>query len=203
MKTNTLRSHTFERLPFYLCIQLRRFDASLHKISGMVQYPLTGLNLKHFTTGSAEGVAELWDSIRPHYSIPPVSSRCLPSYDLYAVVCHRGNSMVDGHYTAYALSPYDKKWYCFSNSTVTHISQSAVVDKNAYLLFYRRSCVPADKKLLLSARIRAPMQVVTSLCAIPVIFPQNDGIHVEENLLVHDRANSFGNCFLGNFMTSV
>ena len=47
-----------------------------------------------------------------------------------------------GHYTAYAKSPIQEKWYEFDDSRVTLINQNqvqqTVVTSAAYNLFYRR-----------------------------------------------------------------
>jgi ubiquitin carboxyl-terminal hydrolase 4/11/15 len=47
-----------------------------------------------------------------------------------------------GHYTAFAMNPYDKKWYEFDDSSVTMINsdnlKQNIVTNAAYNLFYRR-----------------------------------------------------------------
>lgn len=58
-------------------------------------------------------------------------------YDLYAVSCHYG-SLSGGHYTAFAKNPIFNAWYQFDDSHVYKASAREVVDKSAYVLFYKR-----------------------------------------------------------------
>ena len=59
------------------------------------------------------------------------------TYDLYAVCNHIGN-MNSGHYTAYCRNHRDGRWYSYDDTQVHPISESEVVTKNAYMLFYCR-----------------------------------------------------------------
>lgn len=43
-------------------------------------------------------------------------------------------SIGSGHYTAYGL--HEGKWYHFNDSTVTTVSEEAVLKAKAYILFY-------------------------------------------------------------------
>lgn len=58
-------------------------------------------------------------------------------YDLYAVSNHFG-SLNGGHYTAFCQNPINKRWYDFDDTDVSKIDPSKVVQKAAYVLFYRR-----------------------------------------------------------------
>ena len=62
-------------------------------------------------------------------------------YDCYAVSNHFGGTG-GGHYTAFAKSPVDHKWYSFDDSSVTEVNESSlkhtVVTTAAYNVFYRR-----------------------------------------------------------------
>ena len=62
-------------------------------------------------------------------------------YDCYAVSNHYG-AMGYGHYTAFARSIHNDKWYEFDDSMVSEISaenaKEKVVTDAAYSLFYRR-----------------------------------------------------------------
>ncbi len=61
-----------------------------------------------------------------------------PIYDLYAVDNHFGG-LGGGHYTAFAKSPADGKWYEFDDSSVRPVANPETVkSSSAYLLFYRR-----------------------------------------------------------------
>ena len=57
-------------------------------------------------------------------------------YDLYAVSNHYG-SLNGGHYTAFAQSPIYKKWFEFDDTDVIKSDPSKVVNKAAYVLFYK------------------------------------------------------------------
>ena len=54
------------------------------------------------------------------------------------IVCHHGTAG-GGHYTAYALNPINEEWYEFDDSYVTQVEPSAVVNAEAYVLFYRKN----------------------------------------------------------------
>ena len=58
-------------------------------------------------------------------------------YDLYGVVHHFGN-LNFGHYTATCKRTLDGKWYNFNDSTVTEADPNKLIDKSAYMLWYRR-----------------------------------------------------------------
>ena len=54
-------------------------------------------------------------------------------YDLSAVIVHKGK-MESGHYICYCRE--GKDWFMFDDSKVVLISESEVLEANAYLLFY-------------------------------------------------------------------
>ena len=65
-------------------------------------------------------------------------------YDLYAVCNHTGN-MNSGHYTAFCRNHRDGQWYSYDDSQVNPISESEVVTKGAYMLFYSRRTTKHDR----------------------------------------------------------
>lgn len=67
-------------------------------------------------------------------------------YDLYAVCNHTGN-MNSGHYTAYCRNHRDGRWYCYDDTHVNPISESEVVTKGAYMLFYSRRTARPQRTL--------------------------------------------------------
>ncbi|VDM18701.1 unnamed protein product [Hydatigera taeniaeformis] len=89
-------------------------------INSCVQFPLTGLKLLDFIRN------------------PDASDDC--TYDLYGVINHHG-SVQSGHYTAYCLDSTDHRWRNFDDSRVTELSDSEIVTRAAYVLFYKRSRV--------------------------------------------------------------
>ena len=58
-------------------------------------------------------------------------------------MCHHGTAG-GGHYTAYALNPENEEWYEFDDSFVTQVEPSAVLNAEAYVLFYRKSSQRMD-----------------------------------------------------------
>lgn len=44
--------------------------------------------------------------------------------------------MGGGHYTAYAKN--EGRWYCFNDSSVSHIPSDSIKGSGAYMLFYQR-----------------------------------------------------------------
>lgn len=57
----------------------------------------------------------------------------LHMYDLSAVVVHKGK-MDSGHYICYCREGND--WFMFDDSKVVLVSETEVLEANAYLLFY-------------------------------------------------------------------
>uniref|UniRef100_A0A671NCY0 Ubiquitin carboxyl-terminal hydrolase n=1 Tax=Sinocyclocheilus anshuiensis TaxID=1608454 RepID=A0A671NCY0_9TELE len=108
-----------QKLPKVLCLHLKRFHWTAflrNKIDTYVKFPMHGLDMKSFL-------------LEPENSLP---ERCL--YDLAAVVVHHGSGIGSGHYTAYGL--HEGRWYHFNDSTVTLVSEEAVLKAKAYILFY-------------------------------------------------------------------
>lgn len=109
--------------PECLIVHLKRFavDATTgdtEKIDTFVQFPLD-LDLAPFVVGPSSASAQ---------------------YRLYAVVNHSG-SLSFGHYTAYCKvgqDPDRTRWYHFNDATVSAASESDIVSREAYLLFYER-----------------------------------------------------------------
>lgn len=140
-KTHRRSSKTLRiaRLPSILIIHLKRFAqrggrgySTSNKLETFVSYPTTKLDLTPY-----------W----PKYTGPdeerklsklPVRGQTDPFvYNLYAVANHFG-SLKGGHYTAF-VKKSTKGWCYFDDTRVTrHQSESAVVNSNAYVLFYER-----------------------------------------------------------------
>lgn len=57
-----------------------------------------------------------------------------PMYDLFSVVCHRGNFQ-GGHYVAY-IRAADGKWYLCDDAYVAPVSEEVVRTCQAYMMFY-------------------------------------------------------------------
>ncbi|KAI1905468.1 hypothetical protein AGOR_G00016510 [Albula goreensis] len=106
-------------LPPVLVVHLKRFSYSRYmrdKLDSLVDFPLTDLDMTEFL-------------------INPNAGPC--TYDLIAVSNHYGG-MGGGHYTAFAKSKDDGKWYYFDDSSVSPANEDQIVSKAAYVLFYQR-----------------------------------------------------------------
>uniref|UniRef100_A0A8C2GIL5 Ubiquitin carboxyl-terminal hydrolase n=1 Tax=Cyprinus carpio TaxID=7962 RepID=A0A8C2GIL5_CYPCA len=97
-----------QKLPKVLCLHLKRFHWTAFLRNKIDTYLL--YMISHFI----------------------LLENCL--YDLAAVVVHHGSSIGSGHYTAYGL--HEHRWYHFNDSTVTLVSEEAVLKAKAYILFY-------------------------------------------------------------------
>ena len=56
-------------------------------------------------------------------------------YKLYSVINHIGNF---GYVHYFTFSKVANKWYCFNDESVQEIEQTAVSNKYAYILFYKK-----------------------------------------------------------------
>lgn len=115
-KTLTLKS-----LPQVLCVQLKRFrhDHYSSKLNNVVEYPVNGLDLRHF--------------LHKEFIGSPLSSSS--EYDLLGIVNHRG-SFNGGHYVAYCRNLQSGRWFEFDDSRVREINEEDLMNTQAYLLFY-------------------------------------------------------------------
>ncbi|OQR77187.1 ubiquitin carboxyl-terminal hydrolase 4-like [Tropilaelaps mercedesae] len=106
-------------LPQVLIIHLKRFSYNRYfrdKIDTLVDFPITGLKMDSVV-------------LNPRHKSA--------TYDLIGVANHYGG-MGGGHYTAYAKNKLTNTWHHFDDATVSSISESNIVSKNAYVLFYMR-----------------------------------------------------------------
>jgi len=117
--------HRLLRAPRGLMLSVQR-NSFLHgKLRSMVNFPLTGLNLRPYTTKPGG---------------PPLL------YDLVAVVDHLGQHHDRGHYTCTALN--QGQWILYNDATTKVLSEAHVCSRDAYLLFY----IQRDIKAPLQAR---------------------------------------------------
>ncbi|KAM4536109.1 ubiquitin carboxyl-terminal hydrolase 31 [Fundulus diaphanus] len=134
-------------LPDVLILHLKRFrqegDRRV-KMQNMVRFPLIGMDMAPHVVKRSQSSWSLpshWSPWRRSYGLGRNPDDYL--YDLYAVCNHHGN-MHGGHYTAYCKNSVDGQWYCFDDSEVTPISDDAVCQQTAYILFYqRRTVIPS------------------------------------------------------------
>jgi len=59
-------------------------------------------------------------------------------FELYAVICHIGESSMEGHFVAYCKNRLDKKWYLYNDAFVNLCENPCEYKKGmAYILFYK------------------------------------------------------------------
>lgn len=138
-KTNTLKQHTFAKLPRVLCLHLKRFDSTNNKkISDFVSYPASDLDmgkyLPHWCEKGLSKESKDGDSNQPDAESPKVL------YDLFATVNHRG-TLNQGHYTSNVKC--GKHWYHCNDAFVCDAGEGngekeVLLAEGAYMLFYLR-----------------------------------------------------------------
>ncbi|XP_066284237.1 ubiquitin carboxyl-terminal hydrolase 2-like [Branchiostoma lanceolatum] len=130
LQTTAQRRCLLRYHPECLIIQLQRFNYAT-KTQVPVNIPLHNLNLNSLHV----------DNLLPDPDLGPPDD-CV--YSLYAVCMHLGTTRDCGHYVAYALLD-DGLWYKFDDEVVRVVNsmqselRSAIVKRNAYILFYRKS----------------------------------------------------------------
>lgn len=112
--TRATKQFTIHRAPNVLSICLKRFSMMGSKLSYDVRYPNT-LKINRYCS----------DSQVPH------------EYELYAILVHSGFSVNSGHYYSYCKTSRGG-WSKFDDCTVTPVSQESVLQKQPYILYYRR-----------------------------------------------------------------
>ncbi|KAG6973071.1 hypothetical protein JG687_00001098 [Phytophthora cactorum] len=126
----SLNLHT---LPNVLVFHIRRLDFyRQQKLMQNVQFPLTGLNMRPFTS---VGIDETSDR-KKRDSKSAVNRRPEdPSeyvYDLVTVVNHHGESVNGGHYTSYVRDEV-QRWILFDDVEVTTVPADEVENSQAYV----------------------------------------------------------------------
>ncbi|KAF8518039.1 ubiquitin-specific protease [Hysterangium stoloniferum] len=127
------------KAPDVLVVHLKRFSNSRimrDKIDAFIDFPLEGLNLED-RVGERRSAKALADEGRDptEFGLGDVNEPLL--YDLFAVDEHIGG-LGGGHYRAYAKNHVDEHWYHFDDTHVTQCKATDAINRNAYLLFYRR-----------------------------------------------------------------
>ncbi|XP_076684437.1 uncharacterized protein LOC143377259 isoform X4 [Andrena cerasifolii] len=118
MRRKCTKSFSIQKFPKILVIHLKRFSPMERfrgKLSVMVDFPLTGLDLSAFAAPRVPGC----------------------TYNLYGVANHSGTTY-SGHYTAYCKHPYSGEWHEYNDSRVSVVPARSVVSSEAYVLFYEQ-----------------------------------------------------------------
>ena len=135
------------RLPNVLIIHLKRFEYGnsfrRDKIGILVDFPITGFDLKPFVSATTCSQANIETSGHPAELIVDETPLI---YDLFGVTNHYGR-MGFGHYTAYARrwseSGIENLWSEFDDENIVELDagDGSVVSAAAYVLFYRRRVI--------------------------------------------------------------
>ena len=140
------------RAPDILILNLKRFSYQaglLEKLDQMVTYPINALD-----------VSEFLSSIKPSCGLTLSTAMLQSAYDLYAVVNHAGSmeggTPYLGHYTAFcanAREGEEERWLLLDDERIMQVVgdlSPVVINKNAYLLFYRRRKMAASNVINLT-----------------------------------------------------
>lgn len=129
-KTDAEWSVTLQRRPQSLLISLRRtlWDKAkgLHKDNRRVIFPLELDASDLLGVGNEKSPDEDFDGCH---------------YTLKAVVSHSGSTPIVGHYIAYARNA--SRWFLFNDSSVTPVTESSVLDAEAFIMLYERRTIPS------------------------------------------------------------
>ncbi|KAF9689668.1 hypothetical protein SADUNF_Sadunf01G0116100 [Salix dunnii] len=119
-----------DQAPSVAALHLKRFKidgTSVEKIGKHVQFPLE-LDLKPYTNDNEDNDEGF-------------------KYQLYAVVVHKGYSLMSGHYFCYIRSSPDT-WHKLDDSEVSKEQEEFVLSQAAYVLFYAREGTPWCSSLI-------------------------------------------------------
>ena len=124
VKRDAIKRSSIKQAPTILTLHLKRFTVVSSRQMGKVQ--------KHVSFATTIDIAPF---------MTPASSESL-LYRLYGIVSHSG-SLNGGHYIAYVQrrdvdGDNTDRWYCISDSHVSHVRLDSVLNAQPYILFYQR-----------------------------------------------------------------
>jgi ubiquitin carboxyl-terminal hydrolase 8 len=135
-KVDFVRSDRLSSLPDYLVVNLVRFEntgSALYKVRTHVIFQERDIDITRFWLGDRrESQASSGRGLQRPFQ-----------YDCYAAVAHRGNSILAGHYLAFARSP-DKpvigagSWHAFSDKSVRKSTWDEMQKQELTILFLKR-----------------------------------------------------------------
>ena len=141
-------------VPDVMVVHLKRFrqsTISANKLETLVEFPLEGFDMSPNMARAAEPgpsspeaqPSSLKTTFSPwkHPKRFRAYDREETVYELYSVCNHHGSDLLGGHYTAYCKNPTDGRWYSFDDMQTRQVEESEVVGKDAYILFYQKSCL--------------------------------------------------------------
>jgi len=120
-KVDAFKGLQFQRLPYFLSLQLNRFDYDYTtwrriKLNNKVTFP-QNLDMTQFFSNDDEN-----ESNRPSSSNPDQKRH---QYELFSVMIHSGGAE-GGHYFAFVKSFQSGKWYKFNDASVAEISDEDI-----------------------------------------------------------------------------
>lgn len=132
-KRTASKRNQVHKLPEVFIVHINRTAWQMHgkkeKLKHKVSFPLEDLDMRPF-------------------SAPEVQPADGYLYDLSALVCHHGNSVDTGHYTAFCKDAERNVWLLFDDEKVTVCSDTRpVLSAEAYLLLYTRKALPGRELL--------------------------------------------------------
>lgn len=130
-KSNATKNIKMMRTPKILILQLLRFKKDMYgqihrKIVNKVKYPVCDLDISKYLTNGSNFTGKT-------------------KYNLFAVNCHfelgQMQNLNWGHYISIVKNRLDNNWYAFNDShkPIKILSESDIIHKNSYLLFYYRT----------------------------------------------------------------
>uniref|UniRef100_H3HC48 USP domain-containing protein n=1 Tax=Phytophthora ramorum TaxID=164328 RepID=H3HC48_PHYRM len=138
---NNYKSLNLHTLPNVLVFHIRRLDFyRQQKLMQNVQFPLTGLNMRPFTSVGIDEASERKKSDNKSAVQGKVEGdQSEYMYDLVAVVNHHGESVNGGHYTSYVRDEVSKsngqqqQWILFDDVEVKAVPADEVERSQAFL----------------------------------------------------------------------
>lgn len=173
-KVSARKRFTVYKAPNVATFQLKRFDSDRifgGKITKHINYP-DEFDLRPYMSESNK---------------PPIR------YKLSAVLVHVGHTSNSGHYYCF-IKNSDNFWYRMDDSNVSQVSRQAVLDQQAYVLFYTRcdvSSAPTNGNSIKSEIIK-PSIVKADLIKQPQQINAGPNKEIEATLKTSSLSTWFG-----------
>merc|ERR1719481_1112239 len=120
---------------------MENFDMSPNMARTVENPAANGHQIPSTTTANSFKVLSAFSPWKHPKRFRPGSDRDDTMYELYSVCNHHGSDLQGGHYTALCKNPTDGQWYSFDDMNTKHIAEAEVVTKDAYILFYQKTCL--------------------------------------------------------------
>lgn len=111
---------TFWKLPQYLAVSIKRFDALGHKKGNPIMAPKENLLFGELFSAESPEPSRSWN------------------YTPYSIVDHHG-SHFGGHYTSQAYSSILKKWFLYDDEHAHELTNGPIFGSSTYIVFLRRA----------------------------------------------------------------